>query len=34
VEEAVKFADESPYPDDNELLKDVYAEEDYPFIMD
>ena len=34
VEEAVKFADESPYPDDNELLKDVYAEDDYPFIMD
>lgn len=34
VEEAVKFADESPYPDDSELLKDVYAEDDYPFIMD
>jgi pyruvate dehydrogenase E1 component alpha subunit len=34
VEESVKFADESPYPDDNEVLKDVYAEEDYPFIMD
>jgi pyruvate dehydrogenase E1 component alpha subunit len=34
VEEAVKFADESPYPDDDEVLKDVYAEDDYPFIMD
>ena len=34
VEEAVKFADESPYPDDNEVLKDVYAEDEYPFIMD
>ena len=34
VEEAVAFADESPYPDDDEVLKDIYAEEDYPFIMD
>lgn len=34
VEDAVKFAEESPFPDDNEVLKDVYAEDDYPFIMD
>ncbi|HEY5463012.1 MAG TPA: pyruvate dehydrogenase (acetyl-transferring) E1 component subunit alpha [Hanamia sp.] len=34
VAEAVKFAEESPYPDDDEVLKDVYAEDDYPFIMD
>lgn len=34
VEEAVKFADESPFPDDDEMYKDIYAEEDYPFIMD
>jgi len=34
VAEAVKFAEESPYPDDDEILKDVYAEDDYPFIMD
>ncbi|MGN6532126.1 MAG: pyruvate dehydrogenase (acetyl-transferring) E1 component subunit alpha [Ginsengibacter sp.] len=34
VEESVKFAEESPYPDDDEILKDVYAEDDYPFIMD
>ena len=34
VEESVQFAEESPYPDDNEVLKDVYAEQDYPFIMD
>ncbi len=34
VEECVKFAEESPWPDDNELLKDVYVQEDYPFIMD
>ena len=34
VEEAVKFAEESPWPDDSEVYKDVYAQEDYPFIMD
>ncbi len=34
IEECVKFAEESPWPDDNELLKDVYVQEDYPFIVD
>ncbi|MGI8951752.1 MAG: pyruvate dehydrogenase (acetyl-transferring) E1 component subunit alpha [Chitinophagaceae bacterium] len=34
VEESVKFAEESPWPDDNELLKDVYADKNYPFIVD
>ncbi len=34
VDEAVRFAEESPWPDDNELLKDVYKQEDYPFIVD
>lgn len=34
VAEAVQFAEESPYPDDDEVLKDVYAEDDYPFITD
>lgn len=34
VAEAVKFAEESPWPDDGELLKDVYVQEDYPFITD
>ena len=34
VAESVKFADESPYPNDDEILKDVYAQQDYPFIMD
>ena len=33
VEESVKFADESPYPEIDELYKDVYSE-DYPYIMD
>ena len=34
VEASVKFAEESPWPDDSEVYKDVYAQEDYPFIMD
>ncbi len=34
VEESVKFAEESPWPADDELLKDVYVQEDYPFITD
>src|SRR4051812_16870021 len=34
VEESVKFAEESPLPDDAEVLKDVYTEKDYPFIVD
>jgi pyruvate dehydrogenase E1 component alpha subunit len=34
VEDAVAFAEESPWPSDDELLKDVYVQEDYPFIVD
>lgn len=34
VEESVKFAEESSYPDPSEALRDIYAEPDYPFIMD
>lgn len=34
VEESVRFAEESPWPDDDELLKDVYVQPDYPFITD
>ncbi|GGH07551.1 pyruvate dehydrogenase (acetyl-transferring) E1 component subunit alpha [Sphingobacterium alkalisoli] len=34
VEESVKFAEESPYPSDNELYNDIYVQEDYPFILD
>lgn len=34
VEDAVKFADESPYPDVSELYKDVYMQTDYPYITD
>ena len=31
---SVKFAEESPWPDDSEVLKDVYADPGYPFIVD
>ena len=34
IEDAVKFAEESPYPDPSELYNHVYVQEDYPFIMD
>lgn len=34
VDESVKFAEESPLPDVEELYKDVYMQEDYPYIMD
>ncbi|MGI4019870.1 MAG: pyruvate dehydrogenase (acetyl-transferring) E1 component subunit alpha [Janthinobacterium lividum] len=34
VEEAVKFAEESPYPEASELYTDVYVQKDYPYIMD
>ena len=34
VQASVKFAEESPWPDDNEVLKDVYQQKDYPFIVD
>ncbi|MBN8787776.1 MAG: pyruvate dehydrogenase (acetyl-transferring) E1 component subunit alpha [Terrimonas sp.] len=34
VDESVKFAEESPWPSDDELLKDVYIQQDYPFIVD
>jgi pyruvate dehydrogenase E1 component alpha subunit len=34
VEESVEFAENSPFPDAEELYKDVYVQEDYPYIMD
>jgi pyruvate dehydrogenase E1 component alpha subunit len=34
VDESVQFAEDSPWPDDDELLKDVYVQQDYPFITD
>ncbi len=34
VEESVKFAEESPWPDDSEVYKDVYLDTEYPFDYD
>lgn len=34
IEEAVQFAEQSPYPAPEELYEDNYTQEDYPFIRD
>jgi pyruvate dehydrogenase E1 component alpha subunit len=34
IEESVKFAEESNYPDPSEAMKDIYEQADYPFILD
>ncbi|MTI19873.1 pyruvate dehydrogenase (acetyl-transferring) E1 component subunit alpha [Fulvivirga sp. RKSG066] len=34
VAESVSFAEESDFPDPSEAFKDVYAQEDYPYITD
>jgi pyruvate dehydrogenase E1 component alpha subunit len=34
IEESVKFAEESNFPDPSELYTDNYVQKDYPFIMD
>jgi pyruvate dehydrogenase E1 component alpha subunit len=34
VDGSVKFAEDSPWPDDSEVLKDVYIDQSYPFIVD
>jgi pyruvate dehydrogenase E1 component alpha subunit len=34
VQEAVVFAEESPWPDLSEMYKDVYVQTDYPYITD
>jgi pyruvate dehydrogenase E1 component alpha subunit len=34
VAEAVQFAEASPWPDDDEVYKDVYIQQDYPYITD
>lgn len=34
VEDAVKFAEESPWPDGMDAFKDVYVQADYPFVME
>jgi pyruvate dehydrogenase E1 component alpha subunit len=34
VEESVKFAEESKYPDPGEALRDVYVQQDYPYLTE
>ena len=34
VDESVKFAEESKFPDPSEAMHDIYAEPNYPFILD
>ena len=34
VTESVRFAEESPFPNDDEVLKDIYVDKNYPFIVD
>ncbi|MBC7411156.1 MAG: pyruvate dehydrogenase (acetyl-transferring) E1 component subunit alpha [Bacteroidia bacterium] len=34
IDEAVQFAEDSPYPTPDELYKDVYTQEDYPYIIE
>lgn len=34
VDESVEFAEKSPYPEASELYKDVYQQDDYPFIIE
>lgn len=34
VTDAVKFAEESPWPEGEVAFQDVYVQEDYPFVME
>ncbi len=34
IDEAVQFAEDSPYPTPDELYKDVYTQADYPYIIE
>lgn len=34
VDESVRFAEESPYPDPAEIFTDNYMQQDYPFLLD
>jgi pyruvate dehydrogenase E1 component alpha subunit len=34
VDESVEFSENSKFPDPSEAFKDVYVDEDYPYIMD
>ena len=34
IDDCVTFAENSPYPDDSELYKDIYTQQDYPFLTE
>lgn len=34
VDDAVEFAENSPWPDDSEVYKDIYTDAEYPFLTD
>jgi pyruvate dehydrogenase E1 component alpha subunit len=34
VDESVEFSENSPLPDDSELYKDIYVQQDYPFMTE
>jgi pyruvate dehydrogenase E1 component alpha subunit len=34
VSASVQFAEESPWPEEIEMYRDVYVQEDYPYLMD
>jgi pyruvate dehydrogenase E1 component alpha subunit len=34
IDDCVEFAENSPWPDVSEVYKDIYTQEDYPFILD
>jgi pyruvate dehydrogenase E1 component alpha subunit len=34
VEESVQFSENSPLPSDEELYKDIYVQQDYPFMTE
>lgn len=34
VDECVEFAENSNFPDNSEMYKDIYKQEDYPFLVD
>lgn len=34
VEDAVTFAEESPFPEEHAVLEDIYEDQNYPFIVD
>jgi pyruvate dehydrogenase E1 component alpha subunit len=34
IDDSVKFAEESPLPEKEEIYKDVYMQDDYPYVKD